>query len=88
MPQAWHWVPEAKSTGSGVLGVRPCPTHRAAGEPGDVSEFGEDPGGGEGGRGQHESLGAAAVLGHQPHVARLGCLSAHQLELPTLGGRA
>lgn len=87
-PPPCPWVPKAKGTGSGSWGERPCPTHSAASEPGDVPEFGEDPGGGEGRRGQHEPLGAAAALGHQPHVARLGCLGPHQLELPTLGGKA
>lgn len=61
----------------------PCPNHRAASEPGDVLEFGKDPRGGEGRRGQHEPLGAAAVLSHQAHVALLSCLSPDGLELPT-----
>lgn len=80
--------PRQRVQGWGSGGERPCPTHSTASEPGDVSEFGDDTGGGEGGRGQHESLGATAVFGHQPHVARLGCLSPHQLELSTLGGQS
>ena len=62
------------------------PTHSAAGQLRDVPELGEDAGGGEGGRGQHEPLGAAAALGHQPHVALLGRLGPDCLQLPALGG--
>lgn len=77
--------PEMQSGGSGALGGAALPTHSAASEPGDVLELGEDPRGGEGGRGKHEPLRAAAALGHQPHVALLGGLSPDRLELPTLG---
>lgn len=39
------------------------------------------------GGGQHESLGAAAALRHQPHVTLLGCLGLDRLQLPSWGWR-
>lgn len=77
----WPQVPKM----SGVRGERPA-THSTASEPGDVTELAEDPGSSERRWWQHEPLGAAAVLGHQPHVALLGCLSPDGLQLPTFRG--
>lgn len=70
-----------------ATGVTALPTHSIASELGDLLEFGEDPGSGEGGWGHHESLSDAAVLCHQPHVAHLGRFSFHDIQLPTWEGR-
>jgi hypothetical protein len=62
----------------------PCSTYSTASEPGNVTEFGEDSRNSKWRWRQHESLSAAAVLGHQPHIPLLSYLSPDGLQLTTL----